>query len=334
MAIDVTMFDAMQPELLRFYEQAEARLSQLIGQAGVSAFQQRRYELLLQQIDSTIRALEVKQQGWLAKNMPKSYRAGYALTNEAWKMPLLPPMTLMHRHSIEALVARTMVETSQALGSVAPFARRVWIDTQQVLIRETQLAGLIAEGTVEGLGADEMTRRIRATLKDAVSSRLKGYVSDDLRARLERTARGEVITIGTRSGKLMNYKLSNYAKLVARTAPRFAATEGALQRNLEVGGDLMQVSVHSGACPMCVPIQGKLYSITGRTPGFPILTDDVKPPIHPNCGHVMVGVSTDVLEERGELAALQQISMSPEPVMDIAHLQERIGATQAMGIVT
>jgi hypothetical protein len=325
------MFDVMQPELLRFYEQTEARLSQLIGQTGITAFQQRRYELLLQQIDSTIRALEEHQRGWCRKYLPRAYRQGYALTNEAWRMPVLPPMTLINRQAIEAAIARTMTETSQALGSVAPFCQRTWIDTQQALIREQQLARLIAEGQIEGLGPEELARRIKATLQDAASERLKGHISDDLRARLERTARGEVVTITTRSGKLMNYKLSNYGRLVARTAPRFAATEGAIQRNLEVGGDLVQVSVHSGACPLCIDVQGKLYSISGATSGFPALTDDVRPPIHPNCRHVLVGVSVDVLEERGELDALREISASDQPVLDLASLEERIGEPAMLG---
>jgi hypothetical protein len=325
MAIDVSMFEEMRPGLIRFYEEAETRLEYLVGQVGRTAFDNRRAQLILQQIDSTIRALQEGQRGWADKHLPSAYRRGMDLTNAAWRLPVLPAMTLVDQEGIRAAVARTMVETSAALESVAPYVRNVWIDTQQRLVREQQLARMIAEGTLEGLGPDELGRRISATLQDAASQRLKGYVTDELRERLERTARGEVIAITGRDGKLRHYNLKKYGELVARTAPRQAATEGAIARQLALGGDLVTISVHSGSCPVCLPIQGKTYSLTGKTPGFPVLTDDKRPPIHPNCGHVLVGDSADVLEEENVLDQMRAVSTSDAPITDVADWQAKLG---------
>ena len=326
MPIDVSMFDTMAPELIRFYEQAELRLSTLIGQAATTPYARRRAELMLQQINSIVAALEQHQQGWSDKYLPRAYRTGMEFTNAAWKMPVLPPMTLLNRQAIATTVARTMAETSEALESIAPFARRVWVDTQQVLIREQQMARLIGEGIVEGLGPQEMGRRIRATLADAASSRLRGFVPDALREQLERTARGEFISITCRDGVVRNYNMRSYGNLVARTATRQAATEGAIARTMELGGDLVTISVHNGSCPLCLPYQGKTYSITGQTPGFPLLTDNARPPIHPNCRHLMIGESADIMGEEGVLDSMREVSTSDIPIENIGQWTERLGA--------
>ena len=328
MPIDVTMFDTMRPELVRFYEQAEVRLERIIARASASTFEYRRTQLLLQQIDSTIRALEAGQQGWSQKNLPSAYRQGMILSNEAMRLPVLPAMTLVDRLGVQTAIARVMAETSGAVRSIAPFAQKVWIDTQQAIVHERQIARLVAEGIVDGLGPDELGRRIRATLRDGASQRLKGFVPDTLRAELERTARGEMISITGRDGKLRHYKLKQYGDLVARTATRQAATEGAIARTVEAGQDLVQISVHSQAVgDICTPIQGKTFSLTGRTPGFPILQDWMRPPLHPNCQHVLLGVNAEIMEERGLLEPMQEISNSPDPIMNVANWRERLGAS-------
>ncbi|HUT62193.1 MAG TPA: phage minor capsid protein [Phycisphaerae bacterium] len=318
------MFDRMTPELLRFYEQAEKRLTLLLGQAGISRFSYRRTELLLQQIDSTVRALEQGQRGWSQKHLPTAYRQGVNLTAEAYRLPVLPAMTLIDRGSIEAVIARVMADTAGGLESIAPFARRMWVDTQQTIVKETQMAQLIAEGRVEGLGPKELGRRITQTLKDGASQRLKGYVPEGLRGNLERAARGEFITIKGR-----HYNMKKYGELVAQTATRQAATEGAIAETLVLGGDLMQLTVHSGACPVCLPWQGKIFSISGRTPGFPLLTNERRAPLHPRCRHATIGVDADILEERGWMGGLRDFSASDRAVDSAQAWGKFVGASPA-----
>ena len=326
MPIDVSMFEEMVPSLVRFYEQAEARLEAVLARAATTPFEYRRTQLLLQQIDSIILALEQHQEGWCNQHLPRAYRHGMLLSNGAMRLPVLPSMTLIDRLGAQAAIGRVMADTSQALQSIAPFARSVWIDTQQVLVREQQIARLIAEGIVEGLGPDELGRRIKQTLMDGASARLKGYVPDALRLELERTARGEMIAVMCKDGKLRHYTMKHYGEMVARTATRQAATEGSIARTLSAGQDLMQMSVHSGACPtICLPLQGKTFSITGRTPGFPILQPQHKTPLHPDCGHSLIGVNRELMEERGMLEPMRDMANSPEVVPDIAALQGRLG---------
>jgi len=328
MPIDASMFDEMRLPLLRFYEEAEARLSQTIGRAATTSFEYRRTMLLLQQIDSIIRALEERQQGWSRRYLPQAYRRGMDLTAESFRMPVLPAMTLMDRRGVEVAIARVTADTSEALHSIAPFVQRVWTDTQQAVLKETQIARLIAEGRVEGLGPQVMGRRIREALRTGATDGLKGYITDDLRTSLEACSRGEYIGINCRDGVFRRYNLKSYSETVAQTATRQAASEGAIASTTAVGGDLVQISVHSGACPQCAAVQGNVYSITGRTEGFPILRDDFEPPLHPRCEHVLIGVSADFLEERGVYDTLQEFSSNPNRTVDTsAEYAALLGAT-------
>ena len=88
----------------------------------------------------------------------------------------------------------------------------------------------------------------------------------------------------------------------------------------------MQISVHSGSCPVCLPIQGKVFSLTGNTPGFPVLQNSQKPPIHPNCKHVLVGVNREIMERRGLLEPMREMSNSAEAVPDVAAMRARLQA--------
>mgnify|MGYP001564772338 CR=1 FL=1 len=214
----------------------------------------------------------------------------------------------------------------QALASVAPNARRLWIDTQQRLVDERRLAELVAEERVVGLGPAELSRRIRQTLQDGATARLRGEVSESLRKQLQEAAEGRWITILCKDGRLRRYDLRYYSQLVARTATRFAATEGTLRRVTIAGGDLVMWSVHVNPCvPLCLPRQGKVYSIFGRTPGFPRLTDMDKPPVHPHCGHVLVGIDPDFMRRRGVYDGLREFSASDRSVDSMA------GFTRLMG---
>jgi hypothetical protein len=90
---------------------------------------------------------------------------------------------------------------------------------------------------------------------------------------------------------------------------RRESSERALRQAKEFAVDLVQVSIHSGACPKCLRVQGKLFSITGNTPGFPVLTEDVTPPIcEEECAHVLLAAPLAFLAARGTLGFLQAFS--------------------------
>lgn len=94
------------------------------------------------------------------------------------------------------------------------------------------------------------------------------------------------------------------------------ASERALQQCVTSGVDLVQLDVHSDACSICLPLQGKVFSITGRTPGFPAVTREMLPPLHVRCRHVLVGVDPDFLAIRGQLDHIRRFSNDACRVVD------------------
>lgn len=83
--------------------------------------------------------------------------------------------------------------------------------------------------------------------------------------------------------------LSRYSDMVVRTTSREAATAGTVNRLVERGRDLVQVTSHGGSCRLCGPWEGQVLSLTGSTDGRPRL-DDARDSglFHPNCAHVIV----------------------------------------------
>ena len=76
------------------------------------------------------------------------------------------------------------------------------------------------------------------------------------------------------------------------------------------GIDLMQFSYHSTSCPVCHPYERKVFSISGTHPDFPPL--ERRPPIHPQCAHILVSYVEEIAKERGEYD--QDVATSNESI--------------------
>lgn len=81
-----------------------------------------------------------------------------------------------------------------------------------------------------------------------------------------------------------------YANMVIRTNTRRVITEVQMERALEYGADLIEVSAHSGARPLCEPYQGRIFSLSGKSEKYPpFSTTSYGEPaglFGINCGHI------------------------------------------------
>jgi hypothetical protein len=102
---------------------------------------------------------------------------------------------------------------------------------------------------------------------------------------------------------------------VGQNGKRRESSARVLEEAREFDVDLVQVDVHSGPCLKCLRVQGKVFSVSGKTAGFPRLTDEVIPPICDACRHVLVGVDPDFLDARGQTRYLQVFSCDPDRVV-------------------
>lgn len=86
-----------------------------------------------------------------------------------------------------------------------------------------------------------------------------------------------------------NWDLSSYAEMCARTVSAHAALQGHVDRQIEVGEDLVKVSTIGTTCPICQRWQGVVLSISGNSPKYHSLEEAKSSGLfHPNCKHTMV----------------------------------------------
>lgn len=105
-------------------------------------------------------------------------------------------------------------------------------------------------------------------------------------------------------------RIDSYARLVARSTTREATNAAKLNTGEQFDMDLVRVSTHYPTCDVCAPIQGRIYSRTGKDTRFPELYSlpgfrDGYMNFHPNCRHVIT-VTVEALwtdEEREQYLA-------------------------------
>jgi hypothetical protein len=131
---------------------------------------------------------------------------------------------------------------------------------------------------VKGTAANESRSKLYAQIRDKLLAKLKD---------------ADFININGRS-----YNLRDYSELIAGVRMREAASEATLESAAEYDHDLVEIPPDGSPCEICADIEGKVYSVSGDSPDYPELTDDITPPIHPRCLHYIRVVSEEILARR------------------------------------
>lgn len=97
-----------------------------------------------------------------------------------------------------------------------------------------------------------------------------------------------------------NYNLKHYSRMVARTRLRHVQSQSTRNTCDQYENDLVEVSDHGSITEVCLPFQGRVFSLNGTTPGKPILSEE--PPYHPNCMHSMAPTSLEAIGVRTGLS--------------------------------
>jgi len=159
--------------------------------------------------------------------------------------------------------------------------------TQKKNVQENRLNKIVAEGEFLGESTFSVQKQIQnELLNDALD--------------------GKYILVIDKNGKEINYKLTSYSEMVARTKLTEAQTESTIQVAVNYGTDLVQVSSHNTKTAYDAQFEGKIYSLTGNDPDFPPATD--LPPFHPYCIHTISVTFKEGMEANGSLDGLSQFS--------------------------
>lgn len=115
-----------------------------------------------------------------------------------------------------------------------------------------------------------------ATLREAISQAIREVSNDGI----------PVFT--DRAGK--NWTPEGYISTVVRTSNSNLAKQIQFDIGDHYGTDLIEVSSHSGARPLCAPYQGRIFSRSGRSDKYPPLSEtsygEAAGLFGINCGHV------------------------------------------------
>jgi len=240
---------------------------------------------ILKQIMAILEQLDKNTAKWIEENVPKIYQQNYIavmafiqqLKGEAVQNP---SFSQLHQRAIDVLAQNLYDNLQNAIQFV-------------------------------GRKFDDYFRRasLEAAGKKYVSGETWQQMKKDL---MERLLSKGLTGFKDRLGR--EWRLDSYAEMVARTLTREAATVATINACKEFDIDLVKISTHYPTCHLCAPIQGKVYSLSGKDKRYPKYGEDgVVIPRHPNCRHVLMPYVRELDDNAEETQKYSNTSLTKDP---------------------
>lgn len=210
------------------------------------------------------------------------------------------------RGNVRALYSEGMKESADAVkrqyaaaGKKSP-SLRGWTaaDDAAVAASQANIDTLLMEA-VDAARQHMQTEIQQAALRATEEAMTKGQATQLMQAQLIQAlkAKGIESVSYVRNGKTCYMQLDAYAELVARTTEHEIRNTANINLGDRIGNHLVRISSHSGACPICTPYQGRVYSTDMSDERYPYLYDTPfsreYQNFHPRCRHV----ATQYIEE-------------------------------------
>lgn len=256
-------------DLIKVYKQSYRQIVKTIETATDSGKIQR--FRVMAQINSILAELGVAVDDWIKAEIPQYYLAGANQAAQDLKrlgIDVLkdPSYALLNKQAIAVLVDDTSLAFAEGIRGVSRNARRI-LDTAL----KQQLNFIIADGKLTGAARRQVSASVAQAIQD---SGLTALVD--------------------RGGK--RWELDTYGRMLVRTKSVEARNAGLMNRMTASGKDLVQVTRHNSKHKNCLFWEGKILSISGKTPtgtklpgGYVVAgtyEDAVRRGLfHPNCKH-------------------------------------------------
>lgn len=210
------------------------------------------------------------------------------------------------RGNVRALYSEGIKESADAvkrqyavLGEKSP-SLRGWtaVDDAAVAASQANIDTLLMEA-VDAARQHMQTEIQQAALRATEEAMTKGQATQLMQAQLIQAlkAKGIESVSYVRNGRTCYMQLDAYAELVARTTEHEIRNTANINLGDRIGNHLVRISSHSGACPICTPYQGRVYSTDMSDERYPYLYDTPfsreYQNFHPRCRHV----ATQYIEE-------------------------------------
>ena len=267
MAGEFKLSDAQARRLIKLYDDAEREILSDVNklllkdpESRTAAYQQQ----VLGRVQQIRGELLDGSRTWCSEAIPASYLEGIKYANSEMGIT---------------------AEISAGFGSIHQQAAQVLADNAYARLEEVN--------TTIGRQVDDIFRTLSL---ESIRGSVVGYETVQQAARRLRDSLAERGITGFIARNGAKWNLSKYAELVATETTKQALREGTINRLAEEGEDLITISHHARACPICVPWEGRTLSLSGKNEEYPSL-DDAKAAglFHPGCKHV-ISLSWKVLE--------------------------------------
>ena len=193
---------------------------------------------------------------------------------------------------IDAWLRIRRIELEALADDIEEFAADMDLELAEAERRATESVQSLRDDLnaqfVEGLRhmrrqMDDVYRRVvEASAEDVTDETVRKGVLDALNSFAKRGVTG----FQDRAGR--NWGLPEYTEMAVRTAVQRMSLMATIDAMFDQERDLCFTNPHAGSCPLCAPWEGKILSLTGRTPDYPTLQDAMLAGLfHPNCAHVL-----------------------------------------------
>lgn len=310
------MATAYSPEtekLIKLYERAEQDIIDAISYKRSLDYVTLADEAALERVRETLNDLIADS--WV--QAPKAIQA-QLIRGKAQAVGLSSAklLTIADHALVDRLVTNLMGELVQASIQANTHVNRLW-DRAVVLGRRepdnlrTSVLEAVARGEASGYGISQARQVFIQEMKNQ-----------------------GVVAFTDKKNK--NWSIRTYGEMAIRTASRQTTNLGVLVAVEE--HDLYLMSSHATSCPICAPLEGRVYSKSGTSPYYPPLAKafgkvDKNGPdtldnswlnIHPNCLHVLTRF-TEAGKTEAEIQKIRQFSsfsnnppnIDPRPMNEI-----------------
>lgn len=261
-------------QIRRYYRAMEKLIKTELSGLTVDNFTEKKAADLSKKIEKIIRTMNLYVKRWAKISVKDAYKEGEMKT----------------KISLNVLGAEKDKNFDQKIHSrtISDFQEVTAFDffkaNESIKVTAATYIHLIRQAVKGLIQIQEWGEGDEAVIDEIIGSTIvkkesRGFASKQILAHFqEKLGEGQFIQLNNK-----NYEMKAYAKMVARTRLRQAQSEAVKNMCKEYGNDLVQFSQHADPCPICEPLEGQIFSLTGQNPNYPTLTEE--PPVHPNCEH-------------------------------------------------
>lgn len=245
--------------LAGIYARAYNQLVREMQDNAATMWQRDRATAMLARVDAIVKSLDAETQKFIEKEVPATYFAtGKAAKQQARKLGLTIPEAFgqIHTQAVAAIADDAMLKFGHTMVGIKRSAEEYVKLAQQRAIREQ-----IAAGQIQGKAAEELAKEV------------KGMIDDQ-----------GITALIDKGGK--KWQLDTYAEMLTRQVLAKGGRDGVYNTAQEYGLDLAEISTHNSSHEACRVWEGKVVSLSGKTPGYPSLDDAISDGLfHIGCLH-------------------------------------------------